>query len=492
MQTSFTIIQFFHWYFKTEDNLWNHCSNESDRLAAQGFSHIWLPPANKSAKGDTEPGYAVYDLYDLGEFRQKGSVRTKHGTRDEFLACVESLHRNGIKVLADIVLNHRFDGDVKELVKVVNVSEENRNKNISEEYNITAPTVFTFPERKGKYSNFKWDYSCFSGLRHEGKIKRIINQYSKNSWETLPDKQHGNFDYLMANDIEFRNPQVRVELMRWGKWFVDTTGIDGFRLDGLKHIAPDFPPAWLDHLNSLRNEPLFSIGEYWKKDVASLMHYLDLTGRRIRLFDVLLHAKFHRAGIEKNFDLRTIFQHTLTEAEPDSAITFVDNHDTQALQTLQSPVSEWFRPHAYAFILLRRQGTPCVFYPDLYGANYSAEDDDGKTRNIAITPLTCLPKLLRIRRQFALGKQLDYFTHRHLVGWTRQGEADCPHSGCAVVLSNGKAGELKMFVGKHFAGKMFTDATGGISGPVIIDQQGSGIFPVKDKNVSVYIPDKDG
>ena len=60
------------------------------------------------------------------------------------------------------------------------------------------------------------------------------------------------------------------------------------------------------------------------------------------------------------------------------AVTFVDNHDSQPLQALESTVEPWFKPLAYALILLRREGYPCVFYPDYYGAAY---EDGGRTAN---------------------------------------------------------------------------------------------------------------
>jgi hypothetical protein len=44
------------------------------------------------------------------------------------------------------------------------------------------------------------------------------------------------------------------------------------------------------------------------------------------------------------------------------------NHDTQPLQALESVVEPWFKPLAYAFILLRREGYPCLFLPDYEGA----------------------------------------------------------------------------------------------------------------------------
>ena len=78
-----TIFQFFHWYYPKEKNLWNEAVAKAEHLQFAGISHVWLPPAYKSSAGDNGVGYDVYDLFDLGEFDQKGTVRTKYGTKDE-------------------------------------------------------------------------------------------------------------------------------------------------------------------------------------------------------------------------------------------------------------------------------------------------------------------------------------------------------------------------------------------------------------------------
>jgi glycosidase len=43
---------------------------------------------------------------------------------------------------------------------------------------------------------------------------------------------------------------VRDEMTRWGKWYLDTTDVDGFRLDAIKHISSWFFPEWLDEVTS--------------------------------------------------------------------------------------------------------------------------------------------------------------------------------------------------------------------------------------------------
>jgi alpha-amylase len=48
-------------------------------------------------------GYGAYDLWDLGEFDQKGSVRTQYGTRAE----LEAAHAAGLLAYIDVVFNHK-------------------------------------------------------------------------------------------------------------------------------------------------------------------------------------------------------------------------------------------------------------------------------------------------------------------------------------------------------------------------------------------------
>ena len=44
----------------------------------------------------------------------------------------------------------------------------------------------------------------------------------------------------MGCDIDFNNVDVSDELVKWGKWYLETTNIDEFRLDAVKHIRADF------------------------------------------------------------------------------------------------------------------------------------------------------------------------------------------------------------------------------------------------------------
>ena len=73
------MMQFFHWYSPADGTLWADVASKATELAAAGIDALWLPPASKAQDGPTGVGYGVYDLYDLGEFDQNSSVRTKYG-----------------------------------------------------------------------------------------------------------------------------------------------------------------------------------------------------------------------------------------------------------------------------------------------------------------------------------------------------------------------------------------------------------------------------
>src|SRR6185437_2726356 len=143
-------------------------------------------------------------------------------------------------------------GDEVEKIKVMRVNPDDRNEFISEPFFIEAFTKFTFPGRNKKYSEFIWDFRCFTGVDYAADLKEsgifsIMNEYGSD-WEEVIDTEKGNYDYLMYCDIEFRNPAVREELARWGKWYLETTGLDGFRLDAVKHMSVRFYNEWLDYM----------------------------------------------------------------------------------------------------------------------------------------------------------------------------------------------------------------------------------------------------
>lgn len=156
----------------------------------------------------------------------------------------------------------------------------------------------------------------------------------------------------------------------------------------------------------------------------------------------------------------------------------VTNHDTQPGQSTETTIAPFFKSLAYALILLRREGLPCVFYGDLYG-----------TQGPHAEPQACggkLSALVLSRKLYAYGEQTDYFDSRTSIGWVRSGMWDRV-DGCAVIMSIAGATTKRMFVGQIRAGQIWKDVLGHCGEEVVVDEKGYGVFACGEKSVSVFV-----
>ena len=372
------MLQAFHWYLPQGGTLWREVAARADELAAVGFTAVWLPPAYKGHVGGYDVGYGVYDMYDLGEFDQRGTVPTKYGTKDEYLAAIHALQAVSIAVYADIVWNHRLGADGSELIRATPHSTHDRSRPSGATREVEVWTRFDFAGRGGAYDE---PHPGPPALRRR-RLRRVA---SRRVGHDLPVRgqdlrpacgrrvrQLRLPDGLRRRPVQPRGPGDDDRLGRVE--YLDTTGVDGLRLDAVKHIPAWVLPIYLDALRAHSGREIPVVAEYWSADLGALSWFLTAVGDRMMLFDVPLHFAFHRAGLAGDgFDLRTIFDGSLVAARHDMAVTFVDNHDSQPMQALESTVADWFKPLAYALILLRRQGFPCVFQADYDGAAYTEQ-----------------------------------------------------------------------------------------------------------------------
>lgn len=476
-------FQFFEWHYPNDGSLWRNLAAKAIELKNLGTTAVWLPPAYKGMGGVHDVGYAPYDLYDLGEFDQKGTVRTKYGTRDEFLAAINAVQDAGMHAYLDVVLNHRMGGDETEEVEIEEINCDNRNHVISEPYKIQAWSHFKFPGRGEKYSAFKWHWQHFNAFGCNAAAPHDCNKIYRVKGKSFSGEvclEYGNFDYLMGVDVDTYHPDVRAELFRWGEWFLETTRAQGFRLDAVKHIPASFYRDWFCHLREKYPEKeVFGMGEYWSANRDELKCYLHNTDGVMRLFDVPLHYKFMEASRKgRDYDLSKIFEGTLLESDPLMAVTFVDNHDTQPGQSLESWVDDWFKPLAYALILLRKDGYPCLFYGDYFG---NPGDEHGHNKLLSHRKL--IDDFLQARAKYTHGDQHDYFDHPQCVGWLWSGNDEHPQA-LAVIMSTGESGTKRMQTFKP--NQTFRDMTSHWPEPVTADAEGWAEFKCPAGKVSVW------
>lgn len=472
------MMQAFEWDTPADGGYYKLLKENAKKIKDAGIDALWLPPMCKGGD-DQDVGYGIYDLWDLGEFDQKGTVRTKYGTKKELLEAIDELHKNHIKVYADVVLNHKGNADFEEEFMARMVDQNNREKDVSEDMKIKAWTGFNFPGRDGKYSDFVWHYYHFTGVDYDANtdtkaIFRILGDGKY--WDEGVSDEKGNFDYLMNADIDHSHPEVREEIFKWVDWFMEETGVDGFRYDALKHISDEFIYDLSKHIMEKKKDDFYLFGEYWQYDEGQIDGYLDDTNWKIDLFDVPLHFHFEEASKSNgNYDMRNIFNNTIVKNHPLQAVTFVDNHDSQPGQSLDSWVEDWFKEIAYSLILFRKDGYPCIFAGDYYGLKGEIKKDPLKDM---------IDKMLDVRKKYAFGNQDDYFDNPQVVGWVRR--TDAKTSSLAVLISIGDMAEKQMFVGEEEAGKVYIDLSGNNKNQVTIDQDGNGMFNVGPGSVSYW------
>ena len=199
-------------------------------------------------------------------------------------------------------------------------------------------------------------------------------------------KEFSKYDYIIGSELDLYNQEVYDELMNWAAWYETMTGVDGFRFQEAEYV-----PGWFIKDFSLAaahaekskvdieaeqgvkaaDEPknIFVVGDFWHWNKDYLNGYIDSTEGKAAMFDVPLHFNFHDCSYDEgDYDLSRLLDGSLMMSNPTKAVTFVDNHESQPGGILESDVREWFKPLAYAIILLREQGYPCLFMGDYQGS----------------------------------------------------------------------------------------------------------------------------
>ncbi|RMZ77870.1 hypothetical protein DV738_g4198, partial [Chaetothyriales sp. CBS 135597] len=483
-----TMFQGFEWYTASNHNHWRRLATILPVLRDIGIDMIWIPPGSKAASAKSN-GYDIYDLYDLGEFDQKGGRETKWGSKEDLIYLCEAARKEGIGILWDAVLNHRAGADGTDTTLAVKCNPKDRRKEISAADNIKSWTRFDFPGREEQYSDKKYTAHDFSGVDYDDsrKSKNIYKFVGpgKNGWAEDVDGELGNYDYLMFADVDYSQPSVREDVLKWSVWITRELGLSGFRLDASKHYSLNFQKQLVQTLDQAFGKNFFVVAEYWNRDSLALGKIIGKFKGRVSLFDVQLVYNLSDISSAKpsdpKGDLRRVFEGTLVSIHPQRAVTFVANHDTQEGQSLAAPVEEWFVPHAYALILLRQDGYPCVFYGDAYGINGPRPRHPAAGGRVG--------RIIAARNQFAYGKQKDYFDQADCIGWVRSGHiSKSDGAGLAVLLnSSWEYRWKKMSVGKGHAKEKWSDVMGWAWGDVTIDEFGFGLFPVGPRAMGIWV-----
>ncbi|KAI4189186.1 MAG: hypothetical protein L6R41_001629 [Letrouitia leprolyta] len=281
-----------------------------------------------------------------------------------------------------------------------------RTKPITDPYTIDGWLGFDFLGRGEQCSAQKYHWYHFTGIDYNNAnqrtaIYRILGD-GKN-WSNFVDNEKGNYDYLMFADIDYMHPEVEADVKLWIEWLAGQLSLKGIRFDAIKHFPEEFLTSFIEHLDMIVGPGLFFVGEFWEDSLDAMTTYTMKMQHKFSLFDAPLVYNFSRLSNTEKADLTRVFDDTLVKYEPSRPVTLVTNHDTRPYRALAAEIQPFFKPLAYALILLRAEGYLCVFYGDLYGIKGEHS-----------FPPSCGGKLSHLclaRKLYAYGEQRDYFDY---------------------------------------------------------------------------------
>jgi alpha-amylase len=294
-----------------------------------GITGIWLMPISPS------PSYHGYDVTDYY------GIHPQYGTRADFERFVAECHRRGIKVITDLVLNHSSSRHPW-FVKALAGDPQFRDRYIFVDANAV-------PNVRGP-----WDQQVWQQARGQ--------HYYGIFWSGMPD-------------LNYRNPAVTAEAYRVAEFWLRDLGVDGFRLDAIRHliedgdVMSDTPETieWLrgfrTHVKQVKPEAMM-VGEVWTAtEVVS--EYIERGALDLAFeFDV---AKAILQSIQsgRRDDLAYALQNAWDAYPGQQFATFVTNHDQDRIASVLG--EEPARLELAASLLLAAPGVPFLYYGEEIG-----------------------------------------------------------------------------------------------------------------------------
>lgn len=189
---------------------WQGVINQLDYIQGMGFDAVWISPAMANIEGNTTYGAAYHGYWPVNY----NALNSHFGTEDDLKALSAALHKRGMYLMMDIIVNHVAA--------------------------TTTPPSLTYDQFQPFNAAADFHPFCF--------IQDYQNQTQvEQCWV-------GDANLALA-DINTEDSNIVSTYNTWIKNLVTTYNVDGLRLDTVKHVRQDF---WPDFLSSAG---VFAVGE---------------------------------------------------------------------------------------------------------------------------------------------------------------------------------------------------------------------------------------
>ncbi len=334
-----------------------------DYFCDLGVTALWLTPVLENDSPDDANGYSTYHGYATTNYYR---VDPRFGTNDDYRRLCDEAHQKGLKVVMDMIFNHSgfehpwtLDMPSKDWLNLPEWLKESKGT--------SNPEGTSFQQTSYKLTPVKDPYASKVDLRE-----------TVDGWfvPTMPD-------------LNQRNPHVMTYLIQNSKWWIETVGIDGIRMDTYPYADAKGMARWMKELDE--EYPNFNtVGETWVTEpayTASWQKDSKLSEDNSYLKTVMDFSFFDKLSQAKNEEtdawwnglnrLYNSFVYDYLYPNPSSVMAFIDNHDTDRF--LGNGRDTLALKQALALLLTVRR-IPQLYYGTEILMNGTKEVTDGNVR----------------------------------------------------------------------------------------------------------------
>ncbi|GAB3252066.1 hypothetical protein GCM10027425_10310 [Alteromonas gracilis] len=365
-------------------------ASKLDYIEGLGTTAIWLTPSfkNRPVQGKGDDVSAGYHGYWVTDFTQ---IDPHFGTNAELRDFIDRAHDRGIKVFFDIITNHTADVIDYEEKQYSYVDKQ------TSPYRDADGEVFDDRDFAGTddfpaldpATSFPYTPTFPTEADRTVKVPAWLNDptnYHNRGDSTFAGESSTYGDFIGLDDLFTEKPEVVDGMKDVYEAWVDF-GIDGFRIDTVKHVNmefwQDFAPAIRERAKQQGNDDFFAFGEVYDANPEYLSTF-STEGR----MDATLDFGFQQNGTAfakgtPTTKIRDFFAaddwYTDADSNAYASPTFLGNHDMGRIGMFLAGEDDPLRRDrlAHALMYLTR-GQPVVYYGDEQGFTGDGGDRDAR------------------------------------------------------------------------------------------------------------------